>query len=87
MTSEVDTREVERRCLELCKVGDNEPMTRQEALYFGRILYYDAAQAIAQERAARERAEAALGHISENSDDVYDVSLANKVLSQRGSHD
>jgi hypothetical protein len=33
-------------------------MTRQEAIYFDRILYYDAAQAIAQERAARERAEA-----------------------------
>jgi hypothetical protein len=76
MTSEVDTREVEAELRDF----DSDP-------FFADGLYGRAAQAIAQERAARERAEAALGHISENSDDVYDVSLANKVLSQRGSDD
>jgi hypothetical protein len=45
----------------------------------------------ASERLARWHAWAARYYerceISENNDDVYDVSLANKVLSQRGSHD
>jgi hypothetical protein len=73
MTSEVDTRALSRR------FHAQAQRERDAGLEGVAKTYQEIADALDQlhderdqERAARERAEAALRHISENSDDVYD---------------